>query len=406
MQVYTISQVTDWLGEVISEEPRLQDLWVEGEVAEVKIAASGHCYLTLKDDRTSVKCVIFRTNLLQVGFAITPGMTLLAHGHANIYTGRAAEVQLVFDQAQPSGVGALYVAFEQLRRRLEQEGLFDARLKRRAPFLPRRVAVVTSEGGAALRDVLKVLRRRAPVVSVLLVHTPVQGDNAAFSIVRALRQAAARSAVEVILLVRGGGSIEDLVAFNDEGVARAIRESPIPVIVGVGHETDSTIADFVADVRAPTPSAAAELAVPDLRELGRELLGMRQRLSAAIGRNVTDKRERLHLVERRLGQQSPVRRLPLMQQQLDERVERLQAALQRGVDRARQKLAADRAHLLALSPMAVLARGYSLTRDEQGGVIVSARELAAGRRITTVFADGEAESEVRSVRIGGGQQSG
>ena len=168
MQVYTISQVTDWLGEVISEEPRLQDLWVEGEVAELKIASSGHCYLTLKDDRTSVKCVIFRTSLLQLGFEITPGMTLLAHGRANIYTGRAAEIQLVFDQAQPSGVGALYVAFEQLRQRLEHEGLFDAGLKRRPPFLPRRVAVVTSEGGAALRDVLKVLRRRASSVSASL----------------------------------------------------------------------------------------------------------------------------------------------------------------------------------------------------------------------------------------------
>jgi len=402
MQVYTISQVTDWLGEVISEEPRLQDLWVEAEVAEVKIAASGHCYLTLKDERTSVKCVIFRMSLAQVGFQITPGMTLLAHGRANIFTGRTAEVQLVFDQAQPSGVGALYVAFEQLRKRLEQEGLFDARLKRRPRFLPRRVAVVTSEGSAALRDVLKVLRRRAPAVSVLLVHTPVQGDNAAFSIVRALRQAAGRADVDAILLVRGGGSIEDLVAFNDESVARAIRASTIPVIVGVGHETDSTIADFVADVRAPTPSAAAEMAVPDLGELRRALLGLRQRLLAAIARNAADKRERLALAQRRLEQQSPGHRLPLLQQQLDERVERLQAALQRGLERAREKLLAERAHLLALSPMAVLARGYSLTRDEQGAVVTSIHNLSPGRRITTVFADGEAESEVRTVRPGGG----
>ena len=392
-----MSQVTDYLGEVISQERGLQDLWVEGEVAEVTVSNHGHCYLTLKDRRSSIPCVLFRTDFLRLGFQVTPGMTLLAHGRTNLYTGARTQVQLVFDQAQPSGVGGLYLAFEQLRSRLAADGVFDERLKRRPPFLPRRVALVTSDSGAALRDVLKVLGRRCPVVPVLLVHTAVQGANAAFSIVRALRQAAGRPGVEVILLVRGGGSIEDLASFNDEAVARAIRACPVPVVVGVGHETDFTIADFAADVRAPTPSAAAEVTVPDLADLRRGILVQRQRLDAGIGRAAGLRREQLQRAEERLARQSPIRQLPLMMQRLDERSERLNLALRTGIEKAAHKLAADRARLEALSPMAVLARGYSLTRDSTGRVLTSVSDLQVGARLTTVLADGSADSEVLAV---------
>jgi exodeoxyribonuclease VII large subunit len=397
MEVYSVSQITDYLTEIVSQEVGLQDLWVEGEVAEVKISNIGHCYLTLKDERTSVRCVVFRSNLVRIGFQISPGMTLLAHGRANIYTGRTADLQLVFDQVQPSGLGGLYLAFEQLKTKLTAEGLFDDQRKRRPPFLPKRVALVTSESGAALRDALKVLRRRCPIVPVLLVHTAVQGETAAGSIVRALRQASARPGVEVILLLRGGGSIEDLASFNDEGVARAIRASKAPVIVGVGHETDFTIADFAADVRAPTPSAAAELAVPDLGELRRGLVDLRRRLDGAVGRELATKREQLGAADQRLQRQTPSRRLPELRQRLDERVERLERALRAGLERARHQLQADRARLEALSPMGVLARGYSLARDETGRVVISVDGLRPGQRLTTVFADGTAQSEILRV---------
>lgn len=399
MQVLSVSQVSEYLVEVVSQERGLQDLWVEGEVSEVTVSVRGHCYFTLKDDRTSLPCVLFRTDYLRVGFAIEPGMTLVAHGKASVYGGPRTQVQLVLDQAQPSGTGGLYLAFEQLRRRLEREGLFDAALKRRPPFLPRRVAVVTSEGGAALRDVLRVLRRRCAIVPVLLVHTAVQGETAPVSIARALRQAGTREGVDVVLLVRGGGSIEDLAAFNAEEVARAIRASGVPVIVGVGHDTDYTIADFAADVRAPTPSAAAEMAVPNLADLRRDLVARRQALDGAVGRALSQRAERLETLGARLERQSPARRLPELQQRLDERTQRLARALTTSLERARQKLAGDRARLEALSPLAVLARGYSLARDGEGHVLTSVAGLHAGQRLVTVFADGQAMSTVDQVEV-------
>ena len=401
MQVLSVSDVAEFITEAISEQPGLQDLWVEGEVAEVNVSTQGHCYLTLKDDRSSIKAVMFRLSYTRIRFQVQPGMMLLAHGKAGFYRDRS-QVQLVLDNAQPSGTGALYLAFEQLRARLEKEGLFDERLKRRPPAFPRRVAIVTSESGAALRDVLKVLRRRCPIVPALLVHAPVQGEVAAAALVRALRRAASRPDVGVVLMVRGGGSIEDLASFNDEALARAIRASPVPVIVGVGHETDFSIADFAADVRAATPSQAAELAVPDLAALRRDLVQARRRLSAAVGREADTKRERLAAATQRLGRLSPDRQLPALRQRLDDRVERLTNALRAALEKATRKLEGDRHRLEALSPMAVLARGYSLARDESGALVSSVVGLRPGNRLTTVFADGSVVGEILAVTPAGG----
>ncbi|HEV3231633.1 MAG TPA: exodeoxyribonuclease VII large subunit [Candidatus Dormibacteraeota bacterium] len=397
MDVRSVTWVNDLVLETVSGESRLQDLWVEGEVTEVKVSNQGHCYLTLKDPESRLRCALFRRAFSAVRFEIQPGMTLLLHGKVEVYRDRG-EVQMIADRAQPSGSGDLHLAFEQLRRRLEAQGLFDQRLKRRPPAFPRRVAVVTSSSGAALRDVVKVLGRRCPVVPVLVAHAAVQGENAQFQLVRALRQVAQRPGVEVVLLVRGGGSIEDLASFNDEGLARAIRACPVPVIVGVGHETDFTIADFAADLRAPTPSAAAEMAVPDLAELRRGVLALRQRLDLAVRREATVKGERLDGLRHRLERQSPARLLPALRQRLDDRLERLQLALRTSLDRAQRHLAADRARLEALSPLAVLARGYSLARDEAGRVVTSIADLAVGQRLLTVFADGIAVGEVHELR--------
>ncbi|MEA2646221.1 MAG: exodeoxyribonuclease large subunit [Chloroflexota bacterium] len=400
MQVLHVSDLVNYIDEVISGEQGLQDVWVEGEVGEFKVSVQGHCYLTLKEGKASLRGVMFRLQYARVGFQLQPGMILLAHGRVGYYKDRG-EMQIIIDTAQPSGVGGLYLAFEQLRKRLEAEGLFDPGAKRALPAFPRRVAVVTSESGAALRDVLKVLRRRCPVVPVLVVHALVQGEVAAASVVRALRRAGSRPDVEVVLLVRGGGAIEDLASFNDEALARAIRECPVPVVVGVGHETDFTIADFAADVRAATPSHAAELAVPDLAQMRRDVLGLRQRLGMAISREVAAKGESLRAAGDRLGRQSPARQLPVMRQRLDERSERLAAALQAGLDRAARQLQAERARLEALSPLGVLGRGYSLARDEQGALVTSVVGLAPGRRLTTVFADGSAVGEVVEVTPNG-----
>lgn len=396
MEVLRVGDVAEFIEEVLSDHPGLQDVWVEGEVAECTVSRQGHCYLTLKDERASLRAVAFRLTYSRIRFQIEPGMVLLVHGKVQLYRDRG-QVQLILDSAQPAGVGDLFLAFEQLRKRLEAEGLFDPGVKRPLPGFPRRVGIVTSEAGAALRDVLKVLRRRCPVVPALLAHAPVQGEVAAAALVRSLRRVAVRPGVDVVLLVRGGGSIEDLASFNDEQLARAIRSCPVPVVVGVGHETDYTIADFAADVRAATPSMAAEMAVPDLADLRRLVLERRQRLGLAVTHEVAAKQERLRSARERLGRQSPVRRLPELRQRLDDRQERLGVALRAGIERGRRALEGERRRLEALSPMAVLGRGYSLARDERGAVVMSVAGLAPGRRLTTVFADGSVVGEVLEV---------
>ena len=396
MEVLRVGDVAEFIEEVLSDHPGLQDVWVEGEVAECTVSRQGHCYLTLKDERASLRAVAFRLTYSRIRFQIEPGMVLLVHGKVQLYRDRG-QVQLILDSAQPAGVGDLFLAFEQLRKRLEAEGLFDPGVKRPLPGFPRRVGIVTSEAGAALRDVLKVLRRRCPVVPALLAHAPVQGEVAAAALVRSLRRVAVRPGVDVVLLVRGGGSIEDLASFNDEQLARAIRSCPVPVVVGVGHETDYTIADFAADVRAATPSMAAEMAVPDLADLRRLVLERRQRLGLAVTHEVAAKQERMRSARERLGRQSPVRRLPELRQRLDDRQERLGVALRAGIERGRRALEGERRRLEALSPMAVLGRGYSLARDERGAVVMSVAGLAPGRRLTTVFADGSVVGEVLEV---------
>jgi exodeoxyribonuclease VII large subunit len=438
----TVSELTALVSGAIAGVPQLEDVLVEGELSNLSMPGTGHVYFSLKDRGASLRCVIFRREAARVPFHPQNGMQVVAHGHVGVYE-VGGQYQLYVDRLEPAGVGALAVALQQITARLRAEGLFDERLKKPLPLLPRRVAVVTSSTGAAVRDAVTVIRRRGRgTVGAVVVPTPVQGEGVAPMIVNALRRAQELDGVDVILLVRGGGSLEDLWAFNDEGLARAIRESRLPVVCGVGHETDTTIADFAADRRAPTPSAAAEMAVPDVALLRQEVSARAVRLRQALRQEVTLKRRELVASAARLGAASPQRRIPQLRQQLDAQMMRLRHALLQDVAAKRRRLqvlqsglartspsarlplerealrgrraalsaaasalAARRraglnaatAQLGALSPLRTLERGYSITLDAASGAVVTAAEQAPpGTRLRTRLHQGEVESEVAS----------
>ena len=437
-QPLTVSQLTALVGDALARRPELEDVLVEGELSNLRSPGSGHLYFTLKDAGAALKCVCFRLQAARVPFQPTAGLRVVARGRIDVYAADGV-YQLVVQSLDPAGVGAIALAVDQLRRRLEAEGLFDPARKRPLPLLPRRVAVVTSSTGAAVRDVCTVLRRRAPGIPVVVVASPVQGEGAEAALVRALERAQERSEVDVVLLVRGGGSIEDLVAFQGEALARAIAAARVPVVTGIGHETDTTIADWAADRRAATPSNAAEIAVPDAGACRIELAGRAIRLQQALRGEVAAKRRGLVRAEERLASASPARRLPEQRQRLDGRVAALRGALvaevarkRRGLDAAtarlglasperrlpleRQRLGALRARLpvawerlLAdrkarvatagqrldgLSPLRVLERGYSITLDAAGAVLTSPAGLAPGDLLRTRLAGGEVASRV------------
>jgi exodeoxyribonuclease VII large subunit len=436
---FTVTELTALVTDALTARPELEDVLVEGEISNLTRPASGHIYFTLKDRLSALSCVCFRTNALRVPFAPDNGMTVVVHGQVSVYS-QQGRYQLVADRLEPSGVGALALAVDQRKRALSAEGLFDQKLKRPLPLLPRRVAVVTSRTGAALHDVVTVLGRRAPCVDVVFSSATVQGDGAAETIVSALRRAGRARGVEVVLLVRGGGSLEDLMAFNDEAVARAIRACPVPVVSGVGHETDVTIADLAADHRAATPSAAAETVAPSCGQLRGELEARQHRLRSGLRRELTHKRERAQRRFSRLDQLSPAARTSRMRQELRARDVRLRGALVAGVSRRqrqlerargalavhsplralpvhRERLAARserlgngvaaalltrRRHLEgvggrleALSPLAVIDRGYSITVDARTGrVVTTAAAVVPGAVLRTRLALGSLLSEV------------
>ena len=429
----TVAELTAIIRGVIAQSPDLEDVLVEGEISNLSLPASGHVYFTLKDAGASVSCVIWRSQRAEIPFRPDNGMTVIVHGRIEVYDAQG-RYQLYADRMEPSGMGALALAVEQRRRALAAEGLFDEARKRPLPPLPRRVVVVTSRSGAALRDVLTVIGRRAPCVDVVLSPATVQGEGAVETLLLALERAQTVSGAEVVLLVRGGGSLEDLMPFNDERLARAIRSSRLPVVSGVGHETDTTIADLAADRRAASPSAAAELVAPDTRRLGAELSARRARLGAAARQELSVKRSELGRQRLRLGNASPLRRLPSHRQELDLRAERLRAGLlasltakRRRLDGAtarlrvaspgqrlaleRQRLAAQeqrlaraigatlaergqevgarRDRLEALSPLRVLERGYSITMDAVTAAVLSdAASVRPGQRLRTRLARG------------------
>src|SRR5438309_7699129 len=334
---YSVSDFTTLVRDALAVRPELEDVLVEGEVSNLQPHSYGHLYFTLKDSRAQLSCVCFRSNALRIPFKPENGMTVVAHGAVQVYEAQG-RYQLYVDRMDPSGVGALALAIEQLKRALGAAGLFDERHKRPLPLLPRRVVVVTSRTGAAFRDVYTVMTRRAPGIDIVLSPATVQGEGAAETIARAIQRADQVAGAGVILLVRGGGALEDLMPFNTEAVARAIRAARLPVVTGIGHETDTTIADLAADRRAATPSAAAETVAPDVAQLRSDLAARWLRLGHAVRSGLALKRRSAERLAARLSRLSPGNRVAAMRQDVDRRSTLLQRALLHEIAAKRHRL--------------------------------------------------------------------
>ena len=438
-QIFQVSELAEVLRGLI--EDGLPRLWVQGEVSNFSRPASGHWYFTLKDGQAQIRCAMFRN----ANFGIRPqprdGDQVLVRGQVTLYAARG-DLQLICEHLEPAGEGALLAAFERLKKKLAAEGLFDEARKRPLPSLPRHIGVVTSATGAAVQDIRATLARRWPLATVWLHPVPVQGGEAPPAIVRALRELPTQAPVEVILLARGGGSLEDLWAFNDEAVVRAVRACAVPVVCGVGHEVDFTLADFAADLRAPTPTAAAERATPDIADWREHLLDLQDRLRAGAddllearrerlaqwsgrlgglhpGRRMHERTQRLDELSERLGHQgaqlllrgeqrlsglrlrlvnaSPGSRLPLLQSRLAQVQQRLLGAIQGRLHREASELAAAAARLTALSPVAVLARGYAIATTADGRIATEATALAPGSALTVRLARGSVATTVKGL---------
>jgi exodeoxyribonuclease VII large subunit len=394
--VWTVSGLTLYIRDTLELDPELANVRLRGEISNLTRAASGHLYFTLKDAEAAISCVMWRSAAGRLDWQPEHGVAALARGRVSVYMPRGS-YQLVVDELLPAGVGDLHARFEQLRERLRAEGLFEPDRKRPLPEFPRLLGIVTSPQAAALRDVLNVLRRRYPLVQVLLSPALVQGDQAPPQIVAALQDLDARDDVDLILLVRGGGSLEELWAFNDESVARAIAACRCPVISGVGHETDFTIADFVADLRAPTPSAAAELAVPDLVDLQQRVAASGERLAQGIDRLLDQMRQTLQGQTRSLERLSPRARVDTHRQQVDDLQRRASHTLAYRLGLHRSGLVGLEARLAALSPMATLERGYAIIRHARSGDVVrSTGQVRAGDALVIRVHDGEFDAVAAS----------
>jgi exodeoxyribonuclease VII large subunit len=438
-EIFTISRLNREARTLL--ERGLGSVWLEGEISNLSRPGSGHWYFSLKDAAAQVRCAMFRQRNLLVRFPVRDGSHVVARGRVSLYEARG-EFQVVIEHIEEAGEGLLRRRFEELKQQLNAEGLFDARHKQSLPALPRRIGVVTSPTGAAIRDILHILRRRFPAVPVLIYPVAVQGEAAPREIEQALRLAGQRRDCDVLIVARGGGSLEDLWAFNDEAVARAMFACPIPIVSGVGHEVDVTIADFVADERAPTPSGAAERVVPDRAEWLRGLAATGRRLSLAMHRRLQDRRSTLHACEQRLARAHPGMKLRQLAQRLDEFEARLRLATRHRVERSRARLDASHAALLraspalrvaalglrlessrralagairgrvgesrrrlelaaralhAVSPLATLERGYAIVADATGTVVQQSAALHPGDRITARLARGSIEAEVVEV---------
>ncbi|MGR1215341.1 exodeoxyribonuclease VII large subunit [Metapseudomonas otitidis] len=432
-EVLTVSQLNQRARHLL--EDVFPQVWVEGEISNLARPASGHLYFTLKDSQAQVRCALFRQNALKVRQALRDGLAVKVRGKVSLFEGRG-DYQMIADAVEPAGDGALRLAFEALKEKLAGEGLFATERKRPLPAHPQRVGIVTSPTGAVIRDIISVFRRRAPQVSLTLVPTAVQGREATAQIVRALALADAQG-FDALILARGGGSLEDLWCFNEEAVARAVATCKTPIVSAVGHETDVSISDFVADVRAPTPSAAAELLAPDssglrqrleglerrlqlrmrqliahqhlrldgltrrlrhpgerLRQQAQRLDDLEMRLQRALDRQVSQRRERLARLETRLAAQHPGRALGLLRQRLDALAARLPRAMRETLGTRRLELQSQVQTLHAFSPLATLGRGYSILLDERGQAIRSASQTQPGQRLKARLGEGELEVRV------------
>jgi exodeoxyribonuclease VII large subunit len=390
---WTVTDLTRYLRELLEADELLQDVWVTGEVSNFSRPASGHVYFTLKDSSASLRCVMWRNAVVRQSFTPRDGDAIEVHGAISVYEA-GGQYQLYADIFRQAGEGALYQEFLRLKALLEAEGLFAQEHKRPIPLKPKRIGIITSPTGAALQDMLNTLRRRYPLVEVVLAPTPVQGDEAPLGIITALHDVVRVANPDVIILARGGGSIEDLWAFNDERVARAIAASPVPIITGVGHETDFTIADFVSDLRAPTPTAAAELATPNQADLRVDLSDLIERLKRILQSFTSELRWAFKGLQSQLERNSPLIQIQSDSQRVDELDRRLGTSTSHLLQLARIKLTGLIQHMAALNPMAILARGFAIVTNQAGETITQVRHVRSGEALNVQVSDGDFDVHV------------
>ena len=398
---FSVGQLNEYVKMILEGNPNLKDVWVQGEISGAKLYASGHLYFSLKDTDSVISAVMFKGSMIRMEFEPENGMKVLAHGRISAYPPRG-QYQFIADRMIPDGAGALAVAFEQLKARLGAEGLFDPSRKRPLPPHPKRIGVVTSPSGAAVHDIIRVAKKRCPSTEILIFPSLVQGAEAPAYLRGGIQYFNAvkddpEQGVDLIIIGRGGGSAEDLWGFNDERLARTIAASEIPVVSAVGHEVDFTICDFVADLRAATPSAAAELSVPDKEDLRRQVTALSTRLNASQTTRLKQYRTRLDRLAASRVLTSPEGVYRLRRETVTGLEKRLNLSMSRHLTNKRQSMERVAASLGALNPLSVLGRGYALVQTEEGRVIPAAAELTVGERVHLRFADGSAKVSVEEI---------
>jgi exodeoxyribonuclease VII large subunit len=401
-RILRVGQLTARIGERLQSTDEFKDLWVEGEVSEASTSPAGHRYFTLRDNAAQIKCVIFATQAAKVALMPREGAQIIAHGFVEVYL-KAGVYNLRCDDVRPAGAGDAYLRLEALKRRLTAEGLFAQERKRKLPARPRRVGVVTSPTGAAWHDVQTVIARRDASIELVFAAAQVQGQGAVESMIAALDGLAQVRDLDVVILARGGGASEDLWPFNDEALVRALSRFPRPVCAGVGHESDFTLADLVADVRAATPSAAAELVVPDASADLATAARLRRRIDLGVREIAADRRRRLLNAKRLVDRRAPPAKVAALRQRLDEDRRAVDRAIARAVPLRRQRTVSLGRRLEALSPLAVLGRGYAIVEGPDGRVRSDAASLAAGERARLRMRDGRAGVRVETVEVGDGR---
>ena len=394
-KVFTVNELNNYVKNVLDNDENLKYVYVTGEISNFKAHYSGHMYMTIKDETASVKAVMFAGNASKLRFMPENGMKILALGTVSLFP-RDGSYQLYISTMQPDGAGALSIAFEQLKKKLEAEGLFSSLHKKKLPLFPRRVGVITSSTGAAIQDIFNVLGRRYPVAEVVVRSAKVQGEGAAQDISAAIREFNEQNGADVLIVGRGGGSVEDLWAFNEEVVARAVFNSKIPVISAVGHETDYTICDFVADLRAPTPSAAAEIAVPDIFELKSDLQSYQAHIFNLTKNVIVNEKARLEAIQKSSALKDPALKIQDNKRELLYISEKLFDITQNTLQGERLKLSSLTGKLDALSPLGVIARGYALV-DKNDSVVSSVKKLKEGDSVAVRLADGSFNATVTEV---------
>ena len=399
-QALSVTQVNLYIKEIMNRDDVLTDVLVKGELSNFKAHSSGHMYMSLKDETGVMRAVMFRSSAAKLNFKPQNGMKVVAHGRVTVYE-RDGQYQLYIDHMQQDGIGDLYVAFEQLKNKLSAEGLFDPAHKKPLPKYPKRVGVVTAPTGAAIRDIINVLTRRFSYSDVVLYPVLVQGENAAQSIVSAIRYMNETHGADVLIVGRGGGSIEDLWAFNEEIVARAIYDSEIPIISAVGHEIDFTIADFAADLRAPTPSAAAELAVPAQSELSEKFHNVYVRLYGQVQRMLERKELELKRFRERPVLLNPIVKLEEQQIYIDRLRQDFITRAERVMEQKKKELGILASKLDGLSPLGTLSRGYAVAKGADGRVVRSAKQVNIGDEMTVLLEDGAVKTQVLECETGG-----